>query len=82
MIGTTWRSNYDGLVRTVTHISTRGKYHLLWLDEEKDCWHGGGEIEALPPDAKVNSIAGPKRGETIMLMGAMGTKREKVVDWG
>lgn len=70
----------DGIVRWVTHRSTRGYYHLLWLEEERNVWFEGGKMKdgdatfAAFEEAEIHSA--PRPGEAYTKMGVYGRPRE------
>lgn len=45
LVGRAFRCK-DGLVRWITHLSTRNNFTLLWLNEEDKVWHMGGTLPA------------------------------------
>jgi hypothetical protein len=65
----------DDIVRWVTHESTRGRFHCLWLDENSGIWHQGGSYKGQDfPTGE--TYPAPEPGERYTLMGSLGTKRE------
>jgi hypothetical protein len=61
----------DGIVRWVTHLSVRGYYHLLWLDEERNQWHQGGKVKARDWQGG-EPYPAPQPGDTYTLLNAFG----------
>jgi hypothetical protein len=77
-VGKAYRGT-DGLVRWVTHESTRHIYSVLWLDEESSVWYSGGKYRKN----EAHYIVGPEDfapqpGDHYILMGSLGTLREMV----
>jgi hypothetical protein len=70
----------DGIVRWITDRSRRGKYRLMWRNDAGQ-WSFGGTLNAdqWPGSwADGEEVPAPQPGETITVVGAMGTKSEVV----
>ncbi len=71
----------DGLIRWVTHRSTRGYLHLLWYHEETDAWHNGGRVKEDRWDdgglSDGGEVPAPQAGSTCKFCGAMGLIEER-----
>lgn len=78
-VGKAYRGE-DGIVRWITHRSTRGNLTVKWLEEETNVWYSGGIYR---PDEfhflGTQEVRAPQPGETITLSGVYGTKREESV---
>ena len=65
----------DDIVRWVTHESTRGRFHCLWLDENAGRWHIGGSYKANEFPLG-DGYPAPEPNETYLLVGSLGAVRE------
>lgn len=78
-VGRAYRCS-DGIVRWVVHRSTRGYYHLLWLEEERGVWFEGGKIKdrdaTFAAFENAKPYPAPAAGETFTKMGVYGHPRE------
>lgn len=61
----------DGLIRWITHLSTRNYYSVLWRYEYEDVWHGGGIYKANKWEGG-EEVAAPQPGEPYRMAGATG----------
>ena len=77
LVGHAFRCS-DGLVRWITHLSTRNYYSVLWRYETDDVWHSGGIVKA---DKWENGeeVAAPQPGETYRQAGATGVISERFI---
>lgn len=77
LVGRAFRCS-DGLIRWITHLSTRNYYSLLWRYESDDVWESGGIIKADQWDGGAE-VAAPKPGEAYKRVGATGVITEYTV---
>jgi len=68
----------DGIIRWITHVSSRKYFSCLWFDEEGQNWHNGGIIKTSDWQGG-EEVAAPQKGETYFLVGATGFISEKTV---
>lgn len=77
-VGRAYRCS-DGVVRWVAHLSKRGYYHLLWLEEERNVWFEGGKMKqgdaTFAAFEGAESYPAPQPGETYTQMGVYGRPR-------
>lgn len=66
----------DGLIRWITHFSTRKYFTLLWLDENANVWHNGGIVKAQQWQGG-DEVAAPQKGDVYQLAGATGLISER-----
>src|ERR1044071_3800844 len=74
IVGRAFRGS-DGLIRWITHLSTRNYYSLLWLNEADGVWHSGGIVKA-DKWAGGSEVAAPQPGESYRIAGATGIVSE------
>lgn len=77
LVGRAFRCS-DGLIRWITHLSTRNYYSLLWLNESEGVWFSGGIIKANKWQGGEEVVA-PKPGEVYKRVGATGVTTEYTV---
>lgn len=75
-VGKAYRGQ-DGVVRWARNVNRRNSYHLRWLDEERNIWHNGGVAKK---DTDLGyEVPAPQAGETVTVIGVMGTPYQEVV---
>lgn len=77
LVGRAFRCS-DGLIRWITHLSTRGYFSLLWRQDDGDIWYSGGivKVDKWQGGEEVRS---PRPGESYKLAGATGVISERTV---
>lgn len=68
----------DGLIRWITTLTTRGYYHLLWLNESDGVWHHGYMVRASKWEGG-EEVRAPQPGESYRLAGVTGVITEYTV---
>jgi hypothetical protein len=73
LVGRAFRCS-DGLIRWITHLSTRRYYSLLWLNEAEGVWYSGGIVKANQWEGG-EEVPAPQPGQPYRIAGATGVIR-------
>jgi hypothetical protein len=73
LVGRAFRCS-DGLIRWITHLSTRRYYSLLWLNEAEGVWYSGGIVKANRWEGG-EEVPAPQPGQPYRIASATGVIR-------
>lgn len=66
----------DGIIRWITHFSTRKYFTVLWLHEKSGTWHSGGIVKAHQWEGG-EEVPAPQKGDVYKIAGATGLISER-----
>lgn len=70
----------DGLIRWVTHISSRGLHHVSWRNVGSGDWHYGGKFKRNDLQSIVmGEVQSPQAGDEVAFIGPTGFQTKRII---